>query len=562
MNHNIDFDRAAQVIKKTLYDYVKIPSFTDTEGELLVEPFFTELMESYPYFKEHNDHFGIYKIPGDHLNRSVCWAMVRGAGDDTICMVHHYDVVGVEDFKTLKDYALLPDELHKMLEKNKDMLSLEAREDLESGEFLFCKGGCDMKAGGSIQFTLLREYGDIALRGEFPGSVIVIAVPDEENLSSGMRGAATLLSEMKEKYGLNYKLMINSEPHQRREKEVGVFSLGTVGKVMPFVYARGIMSHVGKVFEGLNPIIMLSEVERRTELNMAFTDVVETGVNEAECSPPPTWIYMKDSKEVYDVSMPINAYGCISILNLTSSPAEVLERLRVICEDSFSEIIREANDSYHTFLRSSKRPVKDLPWQVLVSSFDELLSEAKRDHGQEFERLYKEKTAELLKDFNSAKRSIINCNYELVNFVFDYVDNVSPRIVYGLVPPYYPCVSNLEKEKEDEKLAGLYPMLLGYTRENYNQEYIKEYFFSGICDLSYIEMREPDKVRRALTESMPLFGDFYDIPLEDIGKISMPGINIGPWGKDFHKLSERVLIEDMYYRTPRILDAAVKYMLG
>ena len=561
MNHELNFDKLAGDIKETLYKYVEIPSFTDTKGELLVEPFFMELIASFPYFREYPDHYGIFRIPGDHLNRGVCWAMVKGSGEDTVCLVHHYDVVGVEDFKTLKDYALFPDELHKMLEQNKDMLSKEAKEDLESGDYLFCKGGCDMKAGGSIQFTLLKEYGDLALKNEFKGNVIVIAVPDEENLSSGMRGAATLLADMKYKYNLDYKLMINSEPHQRREKEVGVFSLGTVGKVMPFVYAKGSMSHVGKVFEGLNPIIMLSEVERRTELNMDFTDVVETGSNSAECSPPPTWIYMKDSKDVYDVSMPINAYGCISILNLTSSLADVLKKLRTICEESFAQIIKEANSAYQMFLKNSKRPKKKLPWKVLVSSFDELLQEAKKDHGDEFINLYQEKTKELLEDFNSAKRSIINCNYELVNFVFDYVDNVAPRIVYGLVPPYYPCVSNLEKEKEDEKLDGLYPMLLDYTKEKFNQEYIKEYFFSGICDLSYIDMKDPDEVRKALEDSMPLFGDFYDIPLEAIGKISMPGINIGPWGKDFHKLSERVLIEDTYYRTPRILDAAVKYIL-
>ena len=561
MNNNINFENIASDIKSILYEYVAIGSFSDTEHEREVEPFFVNLMESYPYYKEHPDHFGVFKIPGDHLDRGVCWAFVKGDGEDTVCMVHHYDVVGVEDFKTLKEYALLPDKLHEMLEKNRDMLSDEAKMDLDSGDFLFCKGGCDMKAGGSIQFALMKEYGNLALKGELKGNILVVSVPDEENLSAGMRGAATLLAELKEKYNLNYKLMINSEPHQRRETSVGVFSLGTVGKVMPFVFVRGSMSHVGKVFEGLNPVIILSEIERRTELNMDFTDVVETDSDSSECSPPPTWIYMKDSKEVYDVSMPLNAYGCISILNLTSSPMEVLEKLKTICVDSFNQVISEANDAYHTFLSNSKRPQADLPWKSLVSSFDELLGEAKKDHGEEFEKLYEAKVKELLEDFNSARRSIINCNYELVSFVFDYVDNSAPRVVYGLVPPYYPCVSNLDFEKINQDIKDLYPVLLEYTRDNFNQEYIKEYFFSGICDLSYIDMKDAQGTRKALKESMPLFGDFYDIPLEDIEKISMPGINIGPWGKDFHKLSERVLTEDVYYRTPRILDRAVKYIL-
>ena len=562
MNHKINFPGIAPNIEKTLYDYVGIGSFSDTVHEREVEPFLMDLMGSFHYFKENPNHFGKYEIPDDHLGRSVFYGMVMGQGSDTICLVHHYDVVGVEDYKTLKDYALKPELLHEMLEKNPGMLSPEAQDDLDSGEFLFCKGGCDMKAGGSIQFTLLKEYGNLVLEGNPPnGNIIVIAVPDEENLSAGMRGAVLLLAELKEKYNLNYKLMINSEPHQRKDPKVGVFSLGSVGKIMPFVYVRGSLSHVGKVFEGLNPLNILSEIQRRTELNMDFSDRVETGEDTAECSPPPTWIYSKDSKEVYDVSMPLNGYGCVSILSLTSSPGEILARLRKICEESFDKIIKEMNESYRDFLVKSKREPKELPWKVKVSDFDELLREAIKDYGPDFTKLYQDKKRELLSEFNQAKRSIIKCNYELVNFVYDYVKDVSPRVVYGLVPPYYPCVSNLEYEKEDIKIAGLYPLLKEYASSNYNQDYVKEYFFSGISDLSYTDMHNPQEIRKALSSSMALFGDFYNIPLEEISQISMPCINIGPWGKDFHKLSERVLTEDVYERTPRLIDAAIKYML-
>lgn len=562
MNHQIDFESIGSDIKKTMYDYVGIGSFSDTSHERDVEPFLMNLIGSFPYFKEHPNNYGLYRIPNDHLDRSVCYALVEGEGPVTICLVHHYDVVGVEDYKTLKDYALKPDRLHKMLADNLDMLSEEAKSDFLSGEFLFCKGGCDMKAGGSIQFTLLREYGNMVLQGKAPkGNILVIAVPDEENLSAGMRGAVTLLAELKEKRNLDYKLMINSEPHQRKDPKVGVFSLGSVGKLMPFVYVRGSLSHVGKVFEGLNPLNILSEIQRRTELSMDFSDTVETGEDTAECSPPPTWIYSKDSKEVYDVSMPLNGYGCISVLTLTSSPGEVLLRLKKICEESFEKIIKETNLAYKDFMIKSKREPKELPWKVKVSDFDQLLQEAIRDQGEGFKELYANKQKELLADFNAAKRSIINCNYELVNFVYDYVKDVSPRVVYGLVPPYYPCVSNLEYEKADKKIEGLYPLLKQYALDNYNQEYVKEYFFSGISDLSYIDMHDSKEIRRVLSTSMALFGDFYDIPLEDIEKISMPGINIGPWGKDFHKLSERVLTDDVYNKTPRLVDAAIKYML-
>ena len=61
---------------------------------------------------------------------------------------------------------------------------------------------------------------------------------------------------------------------------------------------------------------------------------------------------------------------------------------------------------------------------------------------------------------------------------------------------------------------------------------------------------------------IPYCDAYYDIPFEEIKKISMAGINIGPWGKDFHKLTERVLMENLYDRTPHILDHAITILLG
>ena len=43
---------------------------------------------------------------------------------------------------------------------------------------------------------------------------------------------------------------------------------------MPFIYVRGFLAHVGKVFEGLNPVNIMSDIVRRTELNMNPSDLV------------------------------------------------------------------------------------------------------------------------------------------------------------------------------------------------------------------------------------------------------------------------------------------------
>lgn len=536
------------------YRYVAVPSITNTQAERGVEDFFRAYIQEIPYFAQHPDHWGLYPIQGDGLGRSVCWAMVRGSGDKTIVLVHHYDVVDIEDYKTLKSWAYAPEPLREALMQHKDMLPEEARQDLESGKFLFCRGGCDMEGGGSIQYALLEAYSRLP---DFQGNVIVLGVPDEENLSAGMRGADRLLAELQDRYGLRYLMMINSEPHQRKDFSRGVFSGGTVGKMMPFIYVRGFLSHAGKVFEGLNPASVLAEIVTRTEVNMEFSDTVQ-----GEAVPPPMWLYMKDSKDRYDVSMPLTAQECFSVLTLKQTPGELMERVKRICEESFAAVIDRLNASYAEFRKRTGRPVERLPWKEKVVTFGELYQEACASGGEAFAAAFAAEQKQLRQELEQGRIYMIEANFRLIDRIYDYIEDISPRIVYGLMPPYYPNVLNCyfaDMAPEAQDMSG---KLNCYTKERYGQEYDREYFYTGICDLSYINIEDPEEQRKRISQSMPLFGWYYDIPFEEIKKISMAGINIGPWGKDFHKLTERVLMENLYDRTPHILDHAITILLG
>ena len=516
------FEGIEKDIKELLYGYMKVESFSFSANERLVEPFLLDWFETIPYFREHPELCGAYDIPGDPLDRKVMYGMVRGCGNKAVVLIHHYDVVGIEDFKLLKEYAFSPDELGEKLMEVKDSLPRDAREDLESGDWLFGRGGCDMKAGGSIQWTLLKRYSEM---DDFEGNVIVVAVPDEENMSAGMRGAVRLLAELKDKYDLDYRMMINSEPQQRKSADEGIFSEGTVGKIMPFVYVRGYLSHVGKV------------------------------------SPPPTWLYLKDSETVYDVSMPLSMAGCLSVLTLNQTPMSIIDRLRGICEESFDVVLKHMHESYDRFCTVAKPLVKELPWQPCVMSFMELYNEALRDHSEAFKEAYETELSALTAKLTGGDTNIIECNFELVEKVFEYVDDLSPRVIYGLVPPYYPNVSNYYYEGLGER-KEITPFLNEFTTKEFGERYTNEYFFTGICDLSVSGITESKGVTAALNEYMPLFGKYYDIPFDALEKITMPCINIGPWGKDFHKLTERVLKRDLYQRTPRIVDHAVEWLLG
>ncbi|MEG2018589.1 MAG: RocB protein, partial [Clostridium sp.] len=157
--------------------------------------------------------------------------------------------------------------------------------------------------------------------------------------------------------------------------------------------------------------------------------------------------------------------------------------------------------------------------------------------------------------------SIIESNFFLVEAVYDFINDLSPRIVIGLAPPYYPNVSNMYIKDINPKAKNLSNCIMDYSLKHFNQGYSSEYFFTGISDLSYTSINNSKVISETLQGSMPLFGSLYSIPLQDIEDLSMPCINIGPWGKEFHKLTERVLKEDLFHRTPELLHYAISTLL-
>lgn len=548
--NRIDFKEVKNDIQNIIEEYIAIRSYTNTKSERLVEQFLLYYCKNQPYYEEHPDYYGLYKMENDSLGRSVFWNMIKGQEDETIVFIHHSDIVEIDDYGRFKPDAFSPERLKENLKKVKDSFDKDIKEDIESPDYMFGRGTADMKGGGSIQLALMKQY---AKNKDFKGNIVLIAVPDEENLSAGMRDATKLLNSLKEKYGFNYKLMINSEPHERQEDSKGVFYEGSIGKVMPFIYARGVMAHGGNVLDGFNPVSLMSEIVRKTEINMDLADSFE-----GETTVPPTWLYLKDSKDFYDVSLPLSVYGCLSVLTLKNSPKDILTKLENICVKSFEAVLEDMKLNYEIY---SSYKLKEMNWKVKVKDFAGIYEEAKLLYKQDFEMAYIEKLDELKALYNKGNITIINANFELVDFVLRFIPS-EPTVVYGLMPPYYPHVSNSYFEGKDEKIANLDSLINEFTISNFGEKYNKVNFFPGISDLSYTNIEKPLETKEALKASMPLLDVLYTVPISDIKAIAMPCINIGPWGKDLHKLTERVNKIDLLEHTPRIINHVVEYILG
>lgn len=544
--------KLSERIERNLLEYLQARTHTGTELERNNEVFFKKWFESVPYLKDNPEYCGLYEIKNDHLGRKSPWALLRGKGNKTIVMIHHTDTVDVDDYGKYKKFAYEPYELEKLYKTDNVEMDEKAKEDLYSGEWMFGRGASDMKGGASITFSLFEEYSE---NKEFNGNILILGVPDEENLSAGMRSAITLLKELKDKYELEYVLMLNVEPHEKiNENEITIYD-GSVGKIMPIFMVRGKLAHVGQIYKGFNPINLLSAIVRKTELN---PDFIEKDGN--TITPPPTWLYFKDRKDVYDVSLPLTAGGYMSILTLEKSPKEILEHLKQISTEAFEEVIADMKSSYEIYKNLSNMNYGGFDWKPKVKYYGEVYSEIVKEKGESFINEITQFQKELEEKINRDEITRIDGAYSLIEKTLEYYSDLSPIVVIALAPPYYPSTNN-SMLKDGDSINELIIKMDNYAREEMGCGIRTQNYYTGISDLSYALFTQADEIIDYISNNMMFWGDMYYIPLDIIKELSMPVLNVGPWGRDLHKYTERVNKKDLLDNIPKLIDFVVKNIL-
>ncbi|WAG68112.1 M20/M25/M40 family metallo-hydrolase [Clostridium estertheticum] len=538
-------------IKDTLEELISIQSDTGTSLEKDVEKYLYDWLQKLDYFKSNTNNLGSYPLKNDSLERAVVWGLVKGVGRKTVILLNHHDVVDAYDYQTLKPYAYQPALLREML-KNVE-LAKDVEEDLISGEWIFARGAADMKAGIAIQLSIIEEF---SKQQNFNGNILFISVADEESLSLGMRSSAELLEKIKNKFDLEYTILIDSEPHQKTENNEGVFYTGSVGKLMPVVYVRGKKTHIGDIFQGFNPLLLLSQIASETELNSDFSDVVEN-----EVSPPPSWNYFRDGKKCYDASIPDSAGGYFSVLTLKRTPKIILEQLLEISKQTFENVICKMNKSYSNYLNKKNEDEHKLPWKTNVKTFSQIYNDAIEQSGEKFLLDYNLTIDKLKIDIKNNIIGMPESNMALIGKTLEYIADKTPMVVIAFSPPYYPHISINDFKELDNNVSDIGNAVVRIAREVCYETYSKRNYFMGISDMSYAALNESENVIPHIEFNMPLWKNMYDIPFETIKQLNIPSINIGPYGKDLHKFTERVFTIDVIRQTPRLINGVIEYVL-
>src|SRR5699024_4668362 len=136
---------------------------------------------------------------------------------------------------------------------------------------------------------------------------------------------------------------------------------------------------------------------------------------------------------------------------------------------------------------------------------------------------------------------MLNCN-ELV-----------PATVLFYAPPYYPAINSTENDLVQEKIK--------LAQEKLNKQFgilaNPVNYFNGISDSSYVNYNPNDSGWHSYKYNTPVWGNVYSIPFEEMQRLQAPVINVGPLGKDAHKLSERLHMRSAFEYTPYVLQEII-----
>lgn len=378
--------------------------------------------------------------------------------------------------------------------------------------------------------------------GDYQANILFLAVASEETNSEGMRAALPFLRQFFEEKQLRPSAFLLSECFEYREEDpdretARYIHVGASGKVMPAFFFVGAPAHVKEPFLSLDPNLLAVEIYRRLQLNPAFSQS-----RDGELTPPPVCLKMQDLKELYSVSTPLFAASYFNLVTVDLDPEALLQELLQLARESFVSALKQLQERAEAYAGRFGIKVASCRIVPLVKSWDEAYAEAEKTyqlrHPQAADTLdlY---LREKVRGWKEEGLEIQAMGLRLMREIAELQAESRPMILVGFLPPYYP---DIRPEPSDPALAELLAAVrktMDFARQKFSADLRLKKYYMGISDMCYTGLSQSRDVQ-PLLHNLVGEGLIYDFPAADLKKFHVPAIDLGGFGKDFHKASERL----------------------
>lgn len=494
-------DKASQ-FRDLITELVSTRSVVMSDGERVMADKIMAMLSDFEVFRKHPEWLRICPVKEDALNRYSILALIKKPKiKETVLGIGHFDTVAIEDYGLLKPYANDPIELKRQL---KVILGdAEVLSDLENPDYLFGRGSLDMKSGIAIWMTLLREF---SLR-DADKNLLVCFVCDEEGNSKGMIDTIPMIRQMIDDYQLDILSAIDTDytsPQFFGDDRRFLYG-GTIGKILVQFLCMGKEAHAGDPYQGIDANELVSALIEEINMNPAYCDS-----NELDVTVPPITLSVKDDKQEYSVQTAKSASVAFNITTISRSIAKWEEMFVEAARKASSKVTAKLTESYRTYCQKKGRDFTLLSNDVKVNVFmtdptfsvTPLLNEDERDFSL---RWVKEQVA---------------------------ADPSAQIIVFLSMPYYPPHTLDINIEKHKKLVMEMIQCAPGYHYMPY---------YPYISDLSFVSRARKEDID-AISQLIPGYRYLNRIDWSALDGMDIPMMNVGPWGKDAHKFTERVYL--------------------
>lgn len=528
---------------------VAINSINGTEGEIKVVEELYQILGTFPYFQQRPDHLWLQEISESSIGRKNLFVFVGNSSvSETIIYHSHIDTVGVDDFGTLKNKAFSPDALREYFKTYDGDPEIQAN--ANSGDWMFGRGAVDMKSGAAVHVANVLYFSEHPEKLE--GNVLFIANGDEESEHEGIIKALVELERMQTEQNLEYLAAINTDfvtPLYDGDETKYIYT-GTAGKLLPAFHIQGREAHVGETFSGIDPNFIAAKITERIHNNYRFAERID-----GELVLPPTCLYQRDTKQYYTVQTALSSQVYFNYFLYESSPEQILEKLEYETKQACLEANDYLREQYNQYLNATGLPSQHLDWEMEVTTYAKYMNEL-------YERgIDPMPTIKGILNNNDAM-DLRDLSFSVVSALQELDPDKQPRVIIFFAPPFLPHNYLKESDESDRRIKSVMEHVLAKVREETGETFAIKKFFPYLADGSFLSIHETEYELDYLLENMPEWNKLYPVPVQAIKRLNIPSIDMGVYGKDGHKWTERVYKPYSFGVLPHLIRQATSSLLN
>ncbi|MCP0886567.1 peptidase M20 [Ligilactobacillus sp. WILCCON 0076] len=541
MRNKFDNSNKVTLVEKITRELVAVKSINGTNGEIQVVKKVEEILRDFPVFKKHPEWVWTQKLPNDPLGRQNVFAFLpKSQTNKTVIYHSHLDTVGVKDFGALEPHALNSEKLTEYFKNYTE--DADVKKDAESGDWLFGRGALDMKSGDAVNLSNLYYFSQHP--EEQTGNLVFMGNCVEENDHSGVIAALSELQRLKDENYLDYQVAINTDfisPKFSGDKQKYIY-YGAAGKVLTCFYIKGIETHVGNTYAGLDSTLIASHINVLLNNNPDFIEKIA-----GEEILPSSCLMLRDQKDFYNVQTAKKTYMYFNTFTYARPVADILFQIKNAVKQECDILNTQAKRRYANFLEQLHFPEHKEEQKLKVFTFAEYI-EYLKTKGLD--------TRTLMQDFYKEHQNLDKreAGFELIDWLDTQVNDGIAKVILFVAPPFCP-------HNSVEKTSHVYTKLQAVLDSAKNDErFVMKQFFPYLSDSSYLKVDESEKELELMQANFPLANELYPLPYDKMRELNIPAVDIGVYGKGAHTWKERVYKPYSYEVLPPIIREYTKKM--